>query len=215
MSPSSARYRYERDVGHLQARRETVELLDDRVEDVLVEVDEVHLVDAHDDVRDAEQRADERVALGLRDDALARVDKHDREVRGGSARDHVARVLLVAGGVGDDEAALRGREVAVCDVDRDPLLSLGAQAVGEQRQVQEVVAHPLAGLLDVLELVGEHLLGVVQQPADERALAVVDGAGGGEAKQVRRDARSGAEMPPWPPPPRHWCPRRRRGRRRS
>ena len=77
------------------------------VEHRLVEVDEVHLVDAHDDVRDRQQRADERVALGLRDDALARVDEHDREVRRRGARDHVARVLLVARRVGDDEAPLR------------------------------------------------------------------------------------------------------------
>ena len=79
-----------------------------------------------------------------------------------------------------------GREVAVGDVDRDALLALGAQAVGQQRQVEEVRAHPLARLLDVLQLVGEHLLGVVQQPPDQRALAVVDRAGGGEAQQLGR-----------------------------
>ena len=33
-----------------------------------------------------------------------------------------------------------GREVAVGDVDRDALLALGAQAVGQQRQVEDVVA---------------------------------------------------------------------------
>ena len=30
----------------------------------------------------------------------------------------------------------------------------------------------------------EHLLGVVEQAADERALAVIDGAGGDEAEEV-------------------------------
>ena len=133
-----------------------------------------------------QQRADEGVTPGLREHPLARVDQHDRQVGGRGAGDHVARVLLVAGRVGDDEAALRGREVAVGDVDRDALLALRAQAVGQQRQVEEVVAHPLAGLLDVLQLVGEHLLGVVQQPPDQRALAVVDRAGGGEAQQLGR-----------------------------
>ena len=130
-----------------------LELLDDRIEHALVEVDQVHLVDAHDDVRDAQQRGDERVALGLRDHALAGVDQHDRQIRGGRARDHVARVLLVPGRVGDDEPALRGGEVAVGDVDRDALLALGPQTVGQQRQVEEVVPHPPAGLLDVLQLV--------------------------------------------------------------
>ena len=192
------RDRDERHVGHLQARGEAVEVLDDRVEDALVEVDQVHLVDAHDHVRDPQQRADERVALGLRDDALARVDQHDRQVGRRGAGDHVARVLLVPGRVGDDEAPLRGREVAVGDVDRDPLLALGAQAVGQQREVEEVVAHALAGLLDVRELVGEDLLGVVQQPADQRALAVVDRAGGREAQQVGRALGQAAGTRPAP-----------------
>ena len=79
---------------------------------------------------------------------------------------------------------LRRREVAVGDVDRDALLALGAQAVGQQRQVDLAVAAPLAGPLDRRELVLEDALRVVQQPADERALAVVDRAGGGEAQQV-------------------------------
>jgi hypothetical protein len=43
-------------------------------------------------------------------------------------------------GVGDDELPLRRREVPVGDVDRDALLPLGAQAVGEQREVDVVVA---------------------------------------------------------------------------
>ena len=59
---------------------------------------------------------------------------------GGRAGDHVARVLNVAGRVGDDELALRRREVAVRDVDGDALLALGAQAVGEQREVHLLLA---------------------------------------------------------------------------
>ena len=110
--------------------------------------------------------------------------EHDREVRGGGAGDHVARVLNVAGRVGDDELAPRRGEVAVGDVDGDALLALGAQAVGQQRQVDLGVAAPAAGPLDGGELVLEDALRVVQQAADERALAVVDRAGGGEAQQV-------------------------------
>ena len=150
-------------------------------------LDEVHLVDRHDDVRDAEQRADERVALGLLGHAAARVHEHDCEVRCRGARDHVARVLLVARAVGDDEATLGRREVAVGDVDRDALLALGPQAVRQQRQVERAhAAAPLARLRHVLELVLEDLLGVEQQTADQRALAVVHGPGRGEAQQVQR-----------------------------
>ena len=98
------------------------------------------------------------MSLGLRDHALARIHQHDREVRSGGPGDHVAGVLLVTGCVGDDEAALGRREVAVGHIDCDALLALGTQPVGEQREVQEVVTHALAGLLHVLQLIGQNLL---------------------------------------------------------
>jgi hypothetical protein len=169
------------------------ELSRDVLEDVLVEVDEVHLVDAHHEVRDAEQRGDESVPTRLLEHTLARVQEDQREVGRRRARDHVARVLLVAGSVGDDELAARRVEVAVGDVDRDALLALGAQAVRQQSEVHVAVAAPPRGFLDVLELVLEDRLRVVQETADERRLAVVDRAGGREADELggrRRDGRS-------------------------
>ena len=75
------------------------------------------------------------------------------------------------------------REVAVGDVDRDALLALGAQAVGEQRQVGVVEALAPADLLDRVEGVGQHRVRVEQQPADQGRLAVVHGAGRGEPEQ--------------------------------
>jgi hypothetical protein len=75
------------------------------------------------------------VALGLGQHAAAGVDQDHGEVRGGGAGDHVARVLLVAGRVGDDEFAAVGGEEAVGDVDRDALLALGGQAVDQQREI--------------------------------------------------------------------------------
>ena len=73
-------------------------------------------------------------------DAGTGVDEDHREVRGRAARDHVPGVLEVAGRVGDDELAPGRREVAVGDVDRDPLLPLGAQAVGQEGEVEPVAA---------------------------------------------------------------------------
>jgi hypothetical protein len=78
------------------------------------------------------------VAAGLGEHALARVDQDDRQVGGGRGGDHVAGVLLVARRVGDDVLARAGGEVAVGDVDGDALFALGLQAVGEQRQVDDV-----------------------------------------------------------------------------
>jgi hypothetical protein len=180
------RHRDRGQVADLELRGEAGELLDDLVVDRLIEADEVHLVDRHDDVRHPQQGGDERVAARLLEHALARVDQHHGQVGGRGAGDHVARVLRVAGGVGDDERAPRRREVAVGDVDRDALLALGAQPVGEQGEVGVGVAAALASALDRLQLVLEDLLGVVEQAADERALAVVHRAGGGEAQELGR-----------------------------
>ena len=118
--------------------------------------------------------------------ALARVEQDHREVGGRRAGDHVARVLHVARGVGDDELAPRRGEVAVRDVDRDALLPLGPQAVGEQREVRVVEPLLAARALDGLELVLEDLLAVEEQTPDERALAVVDGTGGGDPEELHQ-----------------------------
>jgi hypothetical protein len=59
-------------------------------------------------------------------------------------------------------------------VDRDALLPLRAQPIGQQSQVHVAVATATARLLDVLELILEDLLRVEEQPADQRRLAIVD-----------------------------------------
>jgi hypothetical protein len=92
--------------------------------------------------------------------------------------------------VGDDVLARAGGEVAVGDVDGDALFALGLQAVGEQRQVDGVHAALLRGALDGRQRVGEDGLGVVEQAADQRALAVVDAAAGEEAQQAVVDEGS-------------------------
>ncbi len=118
----------------------------DLVEALLRPVDQVHLVDGDDDVADPEQAGDVAVSLRLGQDPVAGVDQDDGQLAVGGAGRHVAGVLLVARRVGDDELALRRREVAVGDVDGDALLALGLQAVGEQREVDLV-----AGVPDVVE----------------------------------------------------------------
>jgi len=130
---------------------------------------EVHLVHADGDLRHAQQRGDGHVAARLVGQPAARVDEDQREVRRGGSGGHVARVLRVAGAVVQHEAPPRGGEVPVGDVDRDALLALGAEAVGEQREV-----------LEPRLLIGHEGLGVEQQAADQRRLSVVDRPGGGD-----------------------------------
>ncbi len=108
-----------------------------------------------------------------------RRDPLHRHVGGRRAGEHVAGVALVSGGVGEHERAPLGGKEAIGDVDRDPLLALGAQAVGDRREVR------LAPIVrDVIEVVGEQRAGVEQEPADQRALAVVDGPGGRKPQQL-------------------------------
>ena len=164
---------------------ERLEVACDLVVALLRPVDEIHLVDGDRDVRHAQDRRDVGVAARLLDDAVARVDEDHRDVGGRGARHHVARVLHVARRVGELEAAARRDERAVGDVDRDALLALGAEAVGEQREIDVAVAAALRRLLDVLHLVDEDLLRVVEQPADQRRLAVVDRAARDETEELR------------------------------
>ncbi len=184
MSPRKRRDRDEREVTHVELGGELAELVLDALEHALVVVDEVHLVHAQHEVRHAEQRREERVPARLLDHAVPGIDEDEGQVRGGRAGDHVARVLNVAGRVGDDELALRGREVAVGDVDGDALLALGAQAVGQEREVHLFLAAQPRRVLERVERVFEDLLRVVEQPPDERALAVVDGTGRSEPQQL-------------------------------
>src|SRR5699024_786066 len=118
--------------------------------------------------------------------AVTGVDHEHGGVGGGGAGDHVARVLFVAGGVGDDELALVGGEEAVGDVDGDALLALGGEAVDQQRHVE------LFALGAVFlrfggygrQLVFEQQVRFIQQAADHGAFAVVHAAAGDEAQQA-------------------------------
>ncbi len=112
------------------------EFIADLDEAFLVEIDEVDLVHRQHDMADAEQRDDVGVAAGLGEDAVLGVDEEDGEIGGRGAGRHVAGVLNVAGGIGDDEAAVLGGEIAVGDVDGDALLALGGQAIDDEGEVE-------------------------------------------------------------------------------
>ena len=75
---------------------------------------------------------------------MAGVDQDDRHLGGRCTRHHVAGVLLVTRGVGNDELALRGREVAVRHVDRDALLAFGLETVGQQCKVGQLAGGALS-----------------------------------------------------------------------
>ena len=174
----------EGDVDDLELGRKVAEFRDDFVEALLAPIDKVHLVNADDHVRDSQQRRDESVTARLLRNPVACVDQYDGEVGGRGTGDHVARVVNVAGGVGDDEPAMGGGEVSVGDVDCDSLLTLGAEAVCEQRKVNAaIVAVPSQRCFtELLELVFKNGFCVVEQPPDQCAFPVINRASGGEAE---------------------------------
>ena len=159
---------------------------DDLVEASLRPVDEVHLVDRQHHVADAEEAYEIAVAACLGQHTLAGVDQDHRHVGRRSAGDHVAGVLLVTWGVGDDEFAPVGREEAVGDVDRDALLPLRGQAIDEEGEVDLAAlgADPAGVRLERRQLILEDHLRVVEQPSDQGGLAVVDRTAGEEPQEA-------------------------------
>ena len=131
------------------------------------------------------------MAARLRQHAFARIHQDDRRIGGGRAGNHVARVLLVTGCVGDDVLARRGREVTVCHVDGDALLTFGREAVEQQRKIE--IAALRTALLGVdrerVHLVFEQHARFIQQAANQRALAVIDAAARDESQQALRSGR--------------------------
>src|SRR3546814_18285751 len=71
------------------------------------------------------------------------------------------------------------------DVDGDPLLAFGGEAVDEQREVDflPLRSDALAVGFERGELILEDHFAVVKQPPDQRRLAVVDRSAGDEAQQ--------------------------------
>src|SRR5690606_4171411 len=135
---------------------------------------------------DARERRDNAMALRLREDALARADEYDGALRVGGARRHVARVLLVTGRDSNYEGAARRRKIAVGNVNRDALFALGLEPVDEQGEVDVPARRAVAARIPLqrLELILENGTRLVEQPPDQRRLAVVDRAACEEAQKA-------------------------------
>ena len=101
----------------------------DFFKDLLVEVNQVHLVHCDHHVLNAEQRRDECMSFCLLNHAMSSVDQNDGEVARGGPGSHVPRVLFVARRVSDDELSFGRREIAIRDIDCDALLSFGLETV--------------------------------------------------------------------------------------
>jgi len=157
-----------------------------RVERPLLEPGEVHLVHRQHELAHAEQCRDRGVPAGLHQHALGGVDQQHRDLGGGGAGRHVARVLLVARRVGQDEAPAGRFEIAIGDVDGDTLLAFGRQPVDQQRVVA-IAGHgaePPAVLVERRHRIVRHRAAFEQEPSDQGGFAVVDAAAGEDAQKL-------------------------------
>ena len=75
------------------------------------------------------------MAAGLHQHALARIDEDAGKIGGRCTSHHIAGILFMARTIRDDEFALLGVEEAVGDVNGDALLTLGGEAVDQQREI--------------------------------------------------------------------------------
>ena len=121
----------------------------------------------------------------LPDNALSRVNEHDRDVGGRRRRRHVAGVLLVAGRVGDNESPPTRGEVPISYVDCDALLAFGKQPVDQEREVDFVAtgAEPAGIGLKRCPLVGEDAASLEKESPNKCRLAVVNAAANDEPKR--------------------------------
>lgn len=165
------------------ARREPAERRLDLAKARLGPSDKVHLVHREPDMAHASRRGDVAVPARLRAHSIARIHEEHGSVRARSAGRHVARVLLVAGRVGDEEATPRGGKRAPGHVNGDALLALGGEPIQRKREIERFAARAVAA-----RVLGECGKPVLRQQVLACAGAVVtfdirQGRGGGNAAQ--------------------------------
>ena len=108
-------------------------------------INQVHFINANNEMFNSEQAGDEGVAFGLRHNAVPRVNKNHGEVAARRAGRHISCVLFVPRRIGDNKISFVSRKISVSDVDSNPLLALGFQSVGEERGVKVVIGSSVHG----------------------------------------------------------------------
>ncbi|CTQ77727.1 hypothetical protein LAX5112_05031 [Roseibium alexandrii] len=170
----------------VKAAGEGLKILPDFVKALFGVIDEIDLVHRQHHMADAEQRGNEGMAAGLYLQAMAGIDEKHGKIGSRGAGCHVAGVLFVARCVGHDELALVGGKEAVGHINGDALLALCFQPVDQERQI-DVFADRAVFLrvpLKGCQLILEDQLGVIEQTADQRRLAVIHRAAGQEPQLV-------------------------------
>ena len=133
---------------------------------------QIHLVDEHGDLADAQEIEQVAVAARLFLHAFVGVNEQQGGLGVGRAGDHVLEKFLVARRVDDHVLALLAAEPDLRGVNGDVLVALGLQGVHEVGPLEGHAA-PRGDGLQLLELAFRQRAGVVQKPADKCGFAVV------------------------------------------
>ena len=129
---AECRERYACHILHSHSIRESLVFIPDSPEDLLAVVNEVHLIHSKYNMPDTQQRHQISMTARLRHHTCTCIHKDYCQIGCGAARYHVSRILFVSRGVGYDELAFVGGEVAICHIDGDSLLALRLQSVQQQ-----------------------------------------------------------------------------------
>ena len=113
-------------------------------------------------MRNLQQRSQKTMSFGLGEHTFARIDQYNCQFCRRCAGDHVARILNVAGRVGNNKFALRGGEIAVSYIYGDALLTFRTQTVSQQRQIHIGVTALTAGAFNRLELIFKDRLCIIE-----------------------------------------------------
>ena len=146
---------------------------------------EIDLVHSRHYMAQAKQRTDIGMTTRLRQYALARIHEQHGGIGIRSASGHVARVLLMAWCIRDNESATRRGKIAIGDIDGDALFAFGFKTIHQQRQIHVGACRAVlaAIALERGELVRGNAGGVVKQAANERRLAIINTAAGEETQK--------------------------------
>jgi hypothetical protein len=145
----------------------------DLVETRLRVILQIHLVDKHGDLADAQEIEQVAVAARLFLHALVGVDQQQGRLGVGRAGDHVLEKLLVAGSVNNNVLAFFCAKPDLRGVNGDVLVALGLEGVHEVGPFEGHAA-ALGHGLQLFQFAFGQRAGVVKEPADKRGFAMVN-----------------------------------------
>src|SRR5689334_2562652 len=149
------------------------------------EIDEIELVDDHDDLIEPKEAQQISVPPRLRLQALPRVDEEDRRVRARGTAHHVGEELAMSWRIDDDEITAVDPEPGARRIDGDGLVAFRLQRVERERPFERDAAS-LARLPQFIDFAAPQRVRLVQQPPDEGRFAMVDVADDDELDSRRR-----------------------------